>query len=334
MSPESLAAAFRAQPVTVLGDAMYDLYRDGVILGPSRQEGPASWHIRETKRNPTLGGAANVVNNLASLGSLYVRLITVVGADNEGTWLRTMLGRPPIVTDAVFQDPNYVTIVKDRIMVRNFQHVQVDHAPSGPPSENICDDIVELLEDLFAQPRGCLIISDYDYGLVTPRIRAVLEEHCRTFNSTVVVDARSPRHYINLECTLLKVNYDELLKLLRIHTDDAPEGSSRVDFVANQSDTILNATKALHIAVTLDSLGVTVIDRHGSATTHIPSAATALRSSIGAGDTFTATMALSMAAGLAAVDAATVANLAAAIVVEKEGTAPVELKKLQARLRC
>jgi D-beta-D-heptose 7-phosphate kinase/D-beta-D-heptose 1-phosphate adenosyltransferase len=53
----------------------------------------------------------------------------------------------------------------------------------------------------------------------------------------------------------------------------------------------------------------------------------------GAGDTVVAVMALGLAAGLDLGDAATLANLAAGVVVTKKGTAPILLSDLERELR-
>ncbi|MBA3827271.1 MAG: hypothetical protein H0X24_25670, partial [Ktedonobacterales bacterium] len=82
------------------------------------------------------------------------------------------------------------------------------------------------------------------------------------------------------------------------------------------------------------SEGMSLFGREGI-TLDIPAYPAEVRDTIGAGDTVTATFALGLATGAAMADAATIANVAAALVVRRMGcatTTPDELLRAVAEL--
>src|ERR1700750_67193 len=80
--------------VWVLGDVMLDRYVSGSAsrLSP---EAPIPV-LRPTARRATLGGAANVALNIATLGG-QASLVGVIGDDSEGSELTNLLGSTGIV---------------------------------------------------------------------------------------------------------------------------------------------------------------------------------------------------------------------------------------------
>src|ERR1051326_7323872 len=84
--------------VLVLGDVMLDRYVSGSAsrLSP---EAPIPV-LRPTARRATLGGAANVALNIATLGG-QASLVGVIGKDAEGAELTSLLGSSGIVPHLV-----------------------------------------------------------------------------------------------------------------------------------------------------------------------------------------------------------------------------------------
>src|SRR3954465_8320444 len=82
-----LAAAARNRGA-VVGDAMLDVYLRGEVdrISP---EAPVPV-VRVKERKLALGGAANVANNIVTIGS-RCELVAAVGDDHAGATLREML---------------------------------------------------------------------------------------------------------------------------------------------------------------------------------------------------------------------------------------------------
>src|ERR1700760_5144817 len=84
--------------VLVLGDVMLDRYVSGAATRLS-PEAPIPV-LRPSVRRATLGGAANVAVNVATLGG-QVTLIGVVGDDADGADLERLLSRSGVVPQLV-----------------------------------------------------------------------------------------------------------------------------------------------------------------------------------------------------------------------------------------
>src|ERR1700761_5614790 len=88
-----LVRRFADARVLVLGDVMLDRYVSG-SAGRLSPEAPIPV-LRPTARRATLGGAANVALNVASLGG-QVSLVGVVGDDSDGAELAELMSRSGI----------------------------------------------------------------------------------------------------------------------------------------------------------------------------------------------------------------------------------------------
>src|SRR5580704_17070722 len=98
--------------ILVIGDLMIDHYvwGDATRLSP---EAPVPI-VNVKNESTTLGGAANVAQNLVALGA-KVTLGGVIGNDTFGDQLTGMLTEEGIATDAMIKDNKRPTTVKTRV---------------------------------------------------------------------------------------------------------------------------------------------------------------------------------------------------------------------------
>src|ERR1700712_3696967 len=99
--------------ILVIGDLMIDHYiwGDATRLSP---EAPVPI-VNVKSESTTLGGAANVAQNLVALGA-KVRLAGVVGNDAAGNELHAILANEGILNDVIVKDSNRPTTLKTRVM--------------------------------------------------------------------------------------------------------------------------------------------------------------------------------------------------------------------------
>src|ERR1700761_9781045 len=99
--------------VLVIGDLMIDQY----IWGEATRLSPeAPVPIVNVKNeSTTLGGAANVAQNLVALGA-KVTLSGVIGDDTFGARLKEIMTHEGIATDAIIEDKQRPTTVKTRVV--------------------------------------------------------------------------------------------------------------------------------------------------------------------------------------------------------------------------
>src|SRR4249919_620120 len=99
--------------ILVIGDLMIDHY----IWGEATRLSPeAPVPIVNVKNeSTTLGGAANVAQNLVAIGA-KVTLGGLIGDDTFGLRLKEILASEGIATDAIIKDINRPTTVKTRVV--------------------------------------------------------------------------------------------------------------------------------------------------------------------------------------------------------------------------
>jgi D-beta-D-heptose 7-phosphate kinase / D-beta-D-heptose 1-phosphate adenosyltransferase len=321
-SPGPLMDALAKRRVTVIGDAMLDSYLEGAA---SRlcQEAPVPV-VTLTGRKDIPGGAANTAVNISSLGA-QVCFLSAVGDDQEGNLLRQALQDRGVSTAGLVTQPGRATLAKYRLSAASQMLVRFDQGSKQPiegPTENL------LLERLQAAERNCdaLVVSDYDYGVLTPRLIQSLAELQARHPRVLVVDSRRLTTYRCLHPTAVKPNYQEAMQLLGWPGQSA--GLRRAESISPHGERILELTNAQLAAVTLDTEGAIFFER-GRPPYRTYARPTPHSRAAGAGDTFLAALALALAAGAGAQTAAELASAAAAVAVSKEGTAACYAQELR-----
>ena len=308
--------AFAGRHVVVVGDLILDEYLFGKPARISR-EAPVLI-LRFAERQVFLGGAANAVNNVHALGA-RVTPVGVIGSDGAGEELLALFRGAGIATDGIATESGHTTPMKTRIMAGGYQAtrqqvVRVDREPSGEPQPTTEDALLARLTALGSRI-DAIVISDYGYGTVTPRIFEHVKTIARSANAVVSVDSRyqMPRF---TGVTAATPNEAELEQLAGVPADD----ERTVEKAGRQ---VLERLDARLLLVTRGSRGMALLERDG-ATTFIPIHGTdEIADVTGAGDTVISTFTLALASGATALQAATLANFAGGIVVMKRGTATV-----------
>ncbi len=321
---ESLLARFPRATVAVVGDLVADEYVVGETDRISR-EAPVLV-VRYERSELKAGCAANAVMNLCALGAKRVRPVGLVGADRPGALLRGILEQAGADVSGVLVAAGAPTATKMRILAggkntRRQQIVRLDRDGPGVPSGVL---LKKLLAALRTAVRGAdaVLVSDYGLGLLEALRTPVFE---LAGARPVCVDARYHlRDYRG--ASLLKPNEVELEQAVGRPLGGTPEALEAAgrDFLAQLGAKALLVTRGRH--------GMALL-RPGHATAMI--AAHGQREAVdvtGAGDTVMAAITLGLACGADAVQAARLANVAGALVVQKPGTATVSRAELAAEL--
>ncbi len=305
---------FRQVRALVVGEAMLDSYLGGEAHRLSR-EAPVPI-VSVAGRSDAPGGAANTAVNVATLGG-HATFLSVVGDDDEAERLGDALDGAGVDHARVIRSPSRTTLAKERILAGDQMLVRVDSGSTEPIDADSEDGLIERLEAEYPAA-DVVLVSDYDYGVITPRVLAALHDLQATAAKPLIVDARDLRRYRRLAVTAVKPNYAEAVRLLG--APDRRGTRLRAAQIAESGERLLELTGARIVAVTLDAEGVLVFERDS------PPYRTYCRprtdaQAAGGGDTFVATLALALASGASTPEAAVLASTAAAVVVGKHGTA-------------
>src|SRR5436853_558380 len=282
---------------------------------------------RLPERDARLGGAANAAHNVHTLGARVIP-IGVVGRDRAGDELLSLFDAGGISTDGIVTETGRPTPVKTRIMAGGYQAtrqqvVRLDREPAGEPQPTTEDALLERLTALGTRV-DAIVVSDYGYGTVTPRIFEHLKTLAHRANAVVSVDSRYqiPRF---TGVTAATPNEAELEQLTGMPADDERT-------VEKGGRQLLERLDARLLLVTRGSRGMALLERDG-ATTFIPIHGTdEIADVTGAGDTVISTFTLALASGATPLQAATLANVAGGLVVMKRGTATVLPSELRQAL--
>jgi len=325
MSLPRIVDAFAGLDVLVIGEAVLDVYLEGAT-GRLCREAPVPI-VDVTRRREDPGGAANTAVNVRSLGA-RVSFLSAVGDDLEGDSLRRLLAGRGVETDGVVTEPGRRTLSKQRVVAGGQLLVRFDQGGVGPVAPATERTILGRLSERFAAA-AAVIVSDYGYGVMTPRVIATLARLQRDRPTVVVVDAKDLAAYRDVAPTAVKPNYDEAAALLglgpRVGT------GARAEAIAARGGSILDRTGARVAAVTLDADGAVVLERDRPPYRTYARPTHHSRAS-GAGDSFVAALALALAAGAETPAAADIASAASAVVVGREGTVACPALDLRERV--
>jgi D-beta-D-heptose 7-phosphate kinase/D-beta-D-heptose 1-phosphate adenosyltransferase len=317
--------AFRGTRILVLGEAMLDSYLHGNAERLSR-EAPVPI-VALDGRIDAPGGAANTAVNLAALDAEPI-LLSVVGEDGEAERLRRALDRAGVGTDHLIVAADRQTLAKERVLAADQMLVRVDSGTTDALGPDVEDDLIARLTTAY-ETADAVIVSDYDYGVATPRLIAALGELEARDPRPLIVDARDLRRYRRLPVTAVKPNYGEAVRLLGEPEQRGTKARSAQ--VGAAGERLLEITGAQIAAVTIDTDGVFVFER-GAPPYRTYCRPRAAAQATGGGDTFVATLALALATGATTPEAAELASTAAMVVVGKFGTASCSARDLELAL--
>jgi D-beta-D-heptose 7-phosphate kinase / D-beta-D-heptose 1-phosphate adenosyltransferase len=305
--------------VLCIGDVILDTFNHGNVLRISPERPVPVFRPGKLVHIP--GGAANVAYNIVALGG-YCTLIGVVGNDDPGVLLKTLLEHPKL-SPRLLVSEDYTTTHKTRLTASSQHLVRLDTEHPGPIADDISFTIIGIAEQLIATHQ-VLVLSDYAKGIFAQSLLSSLISIAKSSNIPVIVDPKGVDLFRYSGATLLTPNSSEVEALTGIS-------------VENDSDAEVAGAKLLSLGginsalITRGSAGMTLCST-GQPTKHIPSCALDVFDVVGAGDTVVAGLACALATGSTTADAATLANAAAGIVVGKRDTAIVTKAELINRL--
>ena len=316
---DGLLTRFARARVLVVGDLMLDEFVWGQVSRISPEAPvPVVW-VQSESVMP--GGAANVANNIRSLGG-QVSVIGAVGEDRWGEVLLGELAKRSVDTSGVVR-LSRPTTVKTRVIAHHQQVVRVDREPPDPLSEKAVSQLTRAVLD-HLDDADAVIIEDYGKGMITRKLLASVIPEARRRSKVVTVDPKEEHFDLYQGVTALTPNRTEAGHVVgrELKTD------ADIQWAGQE---ILRRLRCQAALITLGEDGMWLFEQQGRHT-RIPTVAQEVFDVAGAGDTVIATFTLALASGARMSEAARLANHAAGIVVGKVGVAVVTPQELRARL--
>ncbi len=309
MTTAEILQAFRGLRVLVAGDVCLDRWcrYDPKEALASRETGLPRVGVISTETTP--GAAGTIANNLAALGAGRVAVLGVTGEDGFGWELDRALRVRGIDAGLLIHSSEvptftYTKLINDATDEEDLPRIDFIHTREiSPALESRVIDALNAAAGEF----DAIIVSDQAEtkagGIVTARVREILTPIAR--RKIVWVDSRvRAEHFRGV---ILKPNRDEA-------EEASMRALGRVDFSALRAH-----TDAKLLIVTQGGDGALVIDEQGQTIAEGRKVETPV-DICGAGDSFSAGAAMTLAVTGSAVDAARFGNLVASITIMKKGT--------------
>ncbi len=303
--------------VLVVGDIMLDRFIYGAAERIS-PEGPVPV-LKVGKETEMLGGAGNVLSNLAGLEA-GCTIAAVIGADENGNHVREIIRAMGYDDGALVDDAARPTTVKSRFIAQNQQLLRTDSEDTSEISKDVQNALMKAIEKALPQA-GALVLSDYNKGVLTPGFIKDIITKAKAAGVPVLVDPKRDDFSIYAGADFVTPNRKELSQAVR----GMPVGSD--DEVEAAATALIKQSGIEAVIATRSEDGMSVI-QNGQGAVHIKTRAREVFDVSGAGDTVIAVLAAALAAGADIKDAAALANKAGGIVVGKLGTAAIRADEL------
>jgi D-glycero-beta-D-manno-heptose-7-phosphate kinase len=314
---DTLLERFPGKRIAVVGDLMLDRYYWGAVRRVS-PEAPVPV-VEVESESVRLGGAANVANNIRSLGGMPV-VVGIIGNDHIGTVLSDLVRDAGFDGSGLIVDASRPTTVKTRVIAQGQHVVRIDNESKSPCSAQLRKQLVDIIRTRISSLDG-IIIEDYNKGVVSKEVIDDVIALARQHKKIITVDPKFDNFLEYKQVTVFKPNRREAEEVLggRLRT---------VQDVERAGKRLLEMLGAENVLLTRGEDGMSLFEAGGKVL-HLPSAATNVQDVSGAGDTVISTLTMALASGANIREACMLANCASGVVVGAIGIVPITPDELR-----
>jgi len=321
---DQLFQGFAQIKVAVVGDVMLDTYWWGNVERIS-PEAPVPVVVLDEKEL-RIGGAGNVALNTVALGAQTV-LFSVIGNDDDGKALISLLQKNGIQSDYIVQSSDRITTNKTRVISRNQHMLRLDaEITKDITAEEQAMLIERFIHFIEEEKPSVVIFEDYNKGVLAKPVIEKLISVCVENNIVTTVDPKRKNFFCFSGVTIFKPNLKEVKEGLNVLLDDVNE--EFLQDIHQQLKEKLNHSVSL---ITLSEKGV--FYQHNNTSRIIPTHVRNIADVSGAGDTVIAVASLAYAKTKNIELAAAMANVAGGLVCEEVGTVAINKDKLLAECK-
>ncbi|WDF52843.1 bifunctional ADP-heptose synthase [Paenibacillus sp. KACC 21273] len=294
--------------VLVIGDIILDEYVT-CKASYSKAEEIKKWKVENNKF--FLGGAANVASNISSLGG-EVFLLGVIGNDFEGDVILELLHQV-CNTSLILRDQERRTTIKTRYYIDQSETIRIDREDEIPLNESTKSGLIEQLKQLVVGV-DCIIVSDYNKGVIENKVINEVLSLGKRLDKKVIVDpkGRAANKYAGATCIT-----PNLIEFNDLTGESITDWKQAIPIATN----FLKKFNIQYLLLTNSDLGSALFTTMGFR--HLPALCNEVNSTIGAGDSLIAGLAMGFSIGLKDNDAFLLANLTSSAAVSKPFTTSI-----------
>jgi bifunctional ADP-heptose synthase (sugar kinase/adenylyltransferase) len=297
--------------VGVIGDFAVDLYFDLQTKTGEQSLETGLEVFWGSQPRASLGAAGNVVQNLVALGVANVQVIGCIGSDLFGREMLHLFHSLGVNTDLLHKPPeNWDTCLYTKPNLNGQEANRIDFGINNRVSDAFFGSLMAGLEQALPTLDVLIINQQFANPLLTEDRMYLINELIARFPTVrFVADMRTVGTQVF--GATLKVNTAELARFLGIDHPDHPD----VDWCIRHGNTFRERSGG-PLLITRGQAGILYIDQAEIQTIEGLNLTGPL-DTVGAGDTVVATWAACLGADATPVHALKLANLAAAVTVQK-----------------
>jgi rfaE bifunctional protein kinase chain/domain len=312
---------FKSVSLLVIGDTIIDQYVACDALGMSA-EAPVVV-VRELETREYAGGAAVVAMHVRALGA-NCRYLSVVGQDTNATIASKELDGMG-VKHVLIEDKSRPTTFKIRYMVNNQKMFRVSRMKEHGLPKHIEDRIIKELKKTASEVQG-ILISDFVYGVITPRVLETIIELSAKHSLLIFGDLQCSSQVGNV--SKFK-NFDLICPTERESRIALTTQDESIEWVAN---TLMRKTNSQNLIMKLGGEGFIA---YGTETDgfvnrqHFPALNINPIDVSGAGDSLLAVLSVGLCSGATLMQSSAIGAGMASLAVQQIGNIPIGRDQLK-----
>jgi rfaE bifunctional protein kinase chain/domain len=306
---------FEGASLLVIGDTIIDQYVACDALGMSA-EAPVVV-VRELETREYAGGAAVVALHVSALGA-KCRFLSVVGQDNNANLVAKELNKLN-VKHTLIEDSSRPTTFKIRYLVDNQKMFRVSRLKEHGLPKHIEDRIIKELKKTASEIQG-ILISDFVYGVITPRVLETITELSAKHSLLIFGDLQCSSQVGNV--SKFK-NFDLICPTERESRIALATQDESIEWVAN---TLMRKTNSQNMIMKLGGEGFIAYETETDGFVnrqHFPALNINPIDVSGAGDSLLAALSVGLCSGATLMQSSAIGAGMASLAVQQIGNIPV-----------
>ena len=323
---ENLFNCFSRQRIMIVGDIMLDIYMRGKVDRISPEAPVPIVSVKD--RFSRLGGAANVAQNIKTLGAEPI-LCSIVGDDEDSHELMELLHEQNMSLHGIIKSKERKTTTKTRIIGNNSQMLRVDKEDTFDLTETEYKSLTDKITEIINKEKiDGIILQDYNKGVLTETLINEVITLANERKIPVGVDPKKKNFLAYKNVTLFKPNLKELRE-----GSDSPFKDDSIESITKTIDILQKTLNSTYIMTTLSERGVIIKDFNTNTQHHILAHLRKIADVSGAGDTVLSVAMLCLVSGQDAYHIAALSNLAGGLVCEELGAVPINKERFFEEIR-
>lgn len=266
-----------------------------------------------------LGGSGNVLSNIISLSG-NSDIISVVGEDKCGDILKGLVDT--ISPESfIYKDKSRKTTLKSRYIHGSRQLLRVDDESNHYIDPNIEELLINRFESIVSN-YTCVIIEDYNKGLLTPSFIRHIIDKCNAEKIPVVVDPKTMNISSYSNCNLIKPNLSEFCQITGYDPSEF-----NIDTLKDFARIFIDKYSIDSLLITLSERGLIYISKNLDI--YDPGYPVNVSDVSGAGDTVISMLSLCVSSGINLEYSLSLCNIAASIACSKSGIVSVTIEDVK-----